>query len=174
MIDTSIQNNLHTYYNKIHTIDIYSILKKRNIEIPQTIRETLYTCINSLDEHKHNFHTIIHNIHNKYIDDELKLLLCIFKNVLFYEINTLDIIFIFYYMDVHTLKNFIRFYNIQIIKCNKNVILEKPLGCITYDASMCKYTILKEINTYSNTDIIHTLLIINFVKKYYFSNLFIV
>ena len=77
-------------------------------------------------------------------------------------------------MDIHTLKNFIRFYNIQIIKCNKNDILEKPLECITYDTSMCKYTILKEINTYSNTDIIHTLLIVNFVKKYYFPNLFIV
>jgi hypothetical protein len=36
-----------------------------------------------------------------------------------------------------------------------------------------KKDILGDINTYSNKNLVHTLLLINFVKKYYFPNLFI-
>lgn len=174
MVDLSIPNNLNTYYNKIHNIDIYSILKKRNVDISDSVRESLYNFIHDLSNNKSNFYTILHNMHNKYINDEIKIILCIFHNVLFFEINILDIILLFYHMDIHTLKNFIRFFNIQVIKSNKNIILEKPLECIEYrDIHIKKKDILGEINTYSNKNIVHTLLLINFVKKYYFPNLFI-
>ena len=167
------QAQLNTYHNKIHNINIYSILKKRNIHIPHTLRESLYTSITDIKKN-------IHTLHNNYIDNEIKLLLSIFSQLISYEINILDVILLFYTMDLHHLKNFIRFYNIQVIKDNTNnnnntnsTNNTNNIALIDISESTNKIDILHTLDIYSHKNIIHSLLIINFLKKYYFPNFFI-
>ena len=179
------QAQLNTYHNKIHNINIYSILKKRNIHIPHTLRESLYTSITDIKKN-------IHTLHNNYIDNEIKLLLSIFSQLISYEINILDVILLFYTMDLHHLKNFIRFYNIQVIKDNNNnnnstnnnntnstntnnntTSTNNNIALIDISEYTNKIDILHTLDIYSHKNIIHSLLIINFLKKYYFPNFFI-
>jgi len=168
------QQQLDTYHNKIHNINIYSILKKRNIHIPHNLRESLYSSITDIKKN-------IHSLHNNFIDNEIKLLLSIFSHLIPYEINILDVILLFYTMDFHHLKNFIRFYNIQIIKDNTNTNntntnmnnTNSIILPIDISESINKIDILHTLHIYSQKNIIHTLLIINFLKKYYFPNSFI-
>ena len=167
------QVQLNTYHNKIHNINIYSILKKRNIHIPHTLRDSLYTSITDIKKN-------IHTLHNNYIDNEIKLLLSIFSQLISYEINILDVILLFYTMDLHHLKNFIRFYNIQVIKDNTNnnnntnsTNNTNNIALIDISESTNKIDILHTLDIYSHKNIIHSLLIINFLKKYYFPNFFI-
>jgi hypothetical protein len=177
------QQQLDTYHNKIHNINIYSILKKRNIHISHNLRESLHTFITDLQNnniHIKNIHTLQHN---NFIDNEIKLLLAIFSQLIPYEINILDVILLFYTMDVHHLKNFIRFYNIQVIKdnttntkTNNNTNANNTNSTILpidISESTNKIDLLHTLHIYSQKNIIHSLLIINFLKRYYFPNAFI-
>jgi hypothetical protein len=173
--DEKYQIKLNNFYNKIHNLDIYSLIKRKsNVDNNlDKIRNSIYKIIKQIN--KDNIYDVINNLNTEYNNEEIKVLILMFYNLLNYEINILDIILLLYDMEFKTLENFIRYFNIQIIKLENNIndIKNFNLEKIIINNNKTKLDYLNSINIYSNKNNINTILIINYLKKYCFPNHFI-
>ena len=153
------ETKLEKYYEKIHELNIYDSWHKRNNKTRNNLlREIIYKIVQTKEV-----------LNNEYIDVEIKILLSMFENILNYEINIIDIIFILYDMDFITLKNFMRYLYIQSIKINE---MDPTLLLQNNYSEKIQY--FNQLQEYCEKDIKNSLMIINTLKKYCFPNKFII